>query len=327
MAIALSSCAAGWPGTPATLPGSMSLLSPNVNSDRRLVELTGPPMTVTWGEDNKSAALRTVTRDPATARIEHRVPSADCNVYLALASALAGGLVGIEDELEPPPELDGMAWMLPPGAAPRLPDSLKRAASALAADRRLAEAIGSDVVEYWLGAETGSGSPSTPAAAIPTGSASTSCDATSRRRERAQVSDKTRDPFVREMLAAPHPCSLTSLDADGRPYGVVVWCALDGDRFTVNAGDGHWLAEPAPRPPRLAGHRRSREHPPPGRRSGHGGRDRARPRLRAHRLALAGIRGPALQYSLPEDEPRYRLTIEPERIRGFDFAPPGERIR
>jgi glutamine synthetase len=41
--------------------------------------------------------------------------------------------------------------MLPPDAAPRLPDSLKRAASALAADRRLAEAIGSDVVEYWLG--------------------------------------------------------------------------------------------------------------------------------------------------------------------------------
>ena len=138
-------------GMLATLPGSMSLLSPNVNSYRRLVELTGPPMTVTWGEDNKSAALRTVTRDPATARIEHRVPSADCNVYLALASALAGGLVGIEDELEPPPELEGMAWMLPPGAAPRLPDSLKRAASALAADRRLAEAIGSDVVEYWLG--------------------------------------------------------------------------------------------------------------------------------------------------------------------------------
>jgi glutamine synthetase len=138
-------------GMLATLPGSMSLLTPNVNSYRRLVELTGPPMTATWGEDNKSAALRTVTRDPATARIEHRVPSADCNIYLALASALAGGLIGIEDELEPPPELEGMAWMLPPGAAPRLPDSLKRAAGALAADRRLAEAIGSDVVDYWLG--------------------------------------------------------------------------------------------------------------------------------------------------------------------------------
>jgi glutamine synthetase len=138
-------------GTLATLPAAMSLLTPNVNSYRRLVELTGPPMTVTWGEDNKSAALRTIARDPGTARIEHRVPSADCNIYLALASALAGGLIGIEDRLEPPPALEGMAWLLPPDAAPRLPHSLKRAAAALAADERLAELLGRDVVDYWLG--------------------------------------------------------------------------------------------------------------------------------------------------------------------------------
>lgn len=138
-------------GMLATLPGAMSLLTPNVNSFRRLVELTGPPLTVSWGEDNKSAALRTITRDPATARIEHRVPSCDCNIYLALASALAGGLIGLEEELEPPPELEEMAWMLPPDAQPRLPNSLPRAAAALAADRRLGEALGHDVVEYWLG--------------------------------------------------------------------------------------------------------------------------------------------------------------------------------
>jgi glutamine synthetase len=138
-------------GVLATLPGAMSFLTPNVNSYRRLVELTGPPMTITWGEDNKSAALRTITREPATARIEHRVPSADCNVYLALASTLAGGLIGVEDRLEPPPQLEEMAWLLPPDAQPRLPDSLKRAAAALAADERLAETLGRDVIDYWLG--------------------------------------------------------------------------------------------------------------------------------------------------------------------------------
>ncbi len=138
-------------GMLATLPAAMSFLTPNVNSYRRLVELTGPPMTVTWGEDNKSAALRTITRDADTARIEHRVPSSDCNVYVALASTLAGGMIGIEDRLEPPPELEEMAWLLPPDAAPRLPASLKRAAAALAADERLAELLGRDVVDYWLG--------------------------------------------------------------------------------------------------------------------------------------------------------------------------------
>ncbi len=138
-------------GILATLPAAMSFLTPNVNSYRRLVELTGPPMTVTWGEDNKSAALRTVTREPDAARIEHRVPSADCNIYLAIASMLAGGLIGIEDDLKPPAELEGMAWLLPPGVAPRLPDSLMRAAAALRADSRLAEALGEGVVDYWLG--------------------------------------------------------------------------------------------------------------------------------------------------------------------------------
>lgn len=138
-------------GLLATLPGAMSFLTPNVNSYRRLVELTGPPLTVTWGEDNKSAALRTVTREPGSARIEHRVPSSDCNIYLALAATLAGGLIGMEEELAPPPELREMAWLLPPEAAPRLPDSLTRAAAALAADQRLARTLGQETIDYWLG--------------------------------------------------------------------------------------------------------------------------------------------------------------------------------
>jgi glutamine synthetase len=129
----------------------MSFLTPNVNSYRRLVELTGPPMTVTWGEDNKSTALRTVARDPSSARIEHRVPAADCNIYLALAAMLAGGLIGMEESLEPPPEFREMAWLLPPDAAPRLPDSLTKAAAALTADESLAAVLGRDVVDYWLG--------------------------------------------------------------------------------------------------------------------------------------------------------------------------------
>ena len=141
------------------------------------------------------------------------------------------------------------------------------------------------------------------------------------------MSDRTRDPFVREMLAAPHPCSLTSLDANGRPYGVVVWCALDGDRFTVNAGDGHWLAN-LRRDPRVSLVIVDTENilrhvavqgtvvaiePDPD---------------HEHIDSLSqAYEGRPYQYSLPEDEPRYRLTIEPERIRGFDFAPPEERIR
>jgi glutamine synthetase len=138
-------------GLMATLPGAMSCLTPNINSYRRVAELTGPPTTVTWGEDNKTVAIRTISREPKAARIEHRVASADCNVYLALATMLAGGLAGLEQRLEPPPPFVGMAWTLPPGAAEKLPNTIRRAARALRADERLASNLGDELVDYWLG--------------------------------------------------------------------------------------------------------------------------------------------------------------------------------
>jgi glutamine synthetase len=134
-----------------TLPAAMSFLTPTVNSYRRLVDITGPPTTVTWGENNKSVAVRTVTREPSSSRIEHRVPSGDCNLYLVLAAILAGGMIGLEDRIEPPAEFEGMAWALPPGAAPPLPRSLKEATAALAADERFADMLGREAVAYWLG--------------------------------------------------------------------------------------------------------------------------------------------------------------------------------
>jgi len=138
-------------GLLATMPAAMSFFSPTVNSYRRLIEIAGPPTTVTWCEANKSAALRTVTHSPGAARIEHRVPAMDSNPYLVLAAIAAGGIVGMEDELEPPPPFEEMAWGLRPDAAPRLPDSITQAADALATDERLASVLGPEVVDYWVG--------------------------------------------------------------------------------------------------------------------------------------------------------------------------------
>lgn len=138
-------------GLLATMPAAMSFFSPTVNSYRRLVEIAGPPTTVTWAEANKSAALRTVTHSRRSARIEHRVPAMDSNPYLVLAAIIAGGIIGMEDELEPPPPFEEMAWGLHPDAAPRLPNSIMKASDALAADERLASVLGPDAVDYWLG--------------------------------------------------------------------------------------------------------------------------------------------------------------------------------
>ena len=47
--------------------------------------------------------------------------------------------------------------------------------------------------------------------------------------------------LIRELLEGPYPCCLTTLRGEGDPYGVVVWCAPEGERVTVNAAEGRWL--------------------------------------------------------------------------------------
>jgi PPOX class probable F420-dependent enzyme len=51
------------------------------------------------------------------------------------------------------------------------------------------------------------------------------------------------DDGVRRLLDGAYPCCLTTLRADGAPYGVVIWCDREGDLVRVNARhDGRWLA-------------------------------------------------------------------------------------
>ena len=69
--------------------------------------------TESWGGDNKTLSLRAVTYEATHARVEHRVPGADANVYLTIAAMLAGGLHGIENELELPPATVGDAYEMP----------------------------------------------------------------------------------------------------------------------------------------------------------------------------------------------------------------------
>lgn len=137
-------------GLMRTMPAAMSLLSPSVNSYRRLIDVTGPPTTVTWAEDNKTVAVRSIARDPKTTRAEHRVPSADANIYLALAAILAGGLAGLEAPADPPDPFEGMAWCLPEGTAQRLPGSITEACDELARDEELTPLLGKRFVDHWL---------------------------------------------------------------------------------------------------------------------------------------------------------------------------------
>jgi glutamine synthetase len=136
-------------GLIATMPGAHSFLAPTINSFRRMVGFAAAPLVVSWAEENKSTALRVISRSAVLARVEYRVGAADLNPYLALAAILAGGIVGIEQGIEPPDELRVLAWGLP-DSYPYLPSSITASADACELDKALTDVIGPSMVHHWV---------------------------------------------------------------------------------------------------------------------------------------------------------------------------------
>ena len=127
-----------------------SFACPTINSYRRMVGFAAAPTVASWGEDNKSAALRVLSIAPKAARVEYRVAGGDANPYLVLASLLAAGIAGIDGGAELPPPIAVSGWGLPPARFPHLPTTITRAADALEADTGLHPILGADFVHYWL---------------------------------------------------------------------------------------------------------------------------------------------------------------------------------
>jgi glutamine synthetase len=135
-------------GVLATLPEFMLLYAPNVNSYKRFVPLTWAPTNVTWGIENRTAAVRLIAGGPGAIRLENRVPGADMNPYLAFAASLAGGLYGIEQKLEPPPPVKGSAYNDAKAAA--LPGSLPEALERFRASELARRYFGDEFVDQYV---------------------------------------------------------------------------------------------------------------------------------------------------------------------------------
>lgn len=120
--------------------------APNINSYKRYVEGSFAPTAIAWGLDNRTCALRVVGHGSGL-RVENRVPGGDVNQYLAVAALIAGGLYGIENELELEPIFEGNAYA---SDAPRVPSSLRDAAELFANSKIALEAFGADVVNHYL---------------------------------------------------------------------------------------------------------------------------------------------------------------------------------
>ena len=133
-------------GQLATLREFTLFYAPNINSYKRFVEGSFAPTAIAWGMDNRTCALRVVGHGHGM-RMENRAPGGDVNQYLAVSALIAGGLHGIEQELELPEALVGNAYT---SGAEHLPTTLTEAAELFSNSKIAREAFGDDVVEHYL---------------------------------------------------------------------------------------------------------------------------------------------------------------------------------
>ena len=124
----------------------MAFYAPTVNSYKRYQPGSWAPVGIAWSEDNRTASFR-VIGSGASRRIECRLPGADCNPYLVYAAVLASGLDGIANKTEPPAEFAGDVYQAQD--LPRVPSTLREAATAFGKSDFAREAFGAEVHEHY----------------------------------------------------------------------------------------------------------------------------------------------------------------------------------
>jgi glutamine synthetase len=125
----------------------MVFYAPTINSYKRYQSGSWAPTSLAWSFDNRTAGFRVVGHGKSL-RIESRIPGADINPYLAYAAALASGLDGIRNQIEPPPIFEGNVYAA--AELPKVPMTLRDAIAELEQSPFVREAFGEDVTEHYL---------------------------------------------------------------------------------------------------------------------------------------------------------------------------------
>jgi glutamine synthetase len=133
-------------GWMAHVPEVMVFYAPTINSYKRFVDASWAPTRLAWSYDNRTAGFRVVGHG-SSLRIECRIPGADCNPYLAFAAALACGLDGIRNKVEPPPCFVGDVYAA--RDLPRVPYTLTQAVDRFAASGFAKRAFGEEAHEHY----------------------------------------------------------------------------------------------------------------------------------------------------------------------------------
>jgi len=133
-------------GWMAHVPEMMVFYAPTINSYKRYEDGSWAPTRIAWSYDNRTAGFRVVGKGNSL-RIECRIPGADCNPYLAYAAALASGLDGIANKIEPPEIFEGDIYEA--RHLPRVPYTLEQAVDIFESSDFAKSAFDGDVVEHY----------------------------------------------------------------------------------------------------------------------------------------------------------------------------------
>lgn len=139
-------------------PALCAAFAPTVNSYKRLVRrglmsyYSWAPVFNSYGSNNRTNSLRVPM---VGGRVESRNADAACNPYLAAALALAAGLEGIREQLDPgEPQEDNLYELSPAQLQERgigeLPRSLDEAVHAFAADPFVTEVLGEELRQEFI---------------------------------------------------------------------------------------------------------------------------------------------------------------------------------
>ncbi len=133
----------GWMRHAADL---MVCYAPTVNSYKRYQNQSWAPTRIAWSTDNRTAGFRIVGAG-SSLRIENRIPGADVNPHLAYAAAIASGLDGIRNRIEPDDELEGDVYSATASAT--VPSTLHQATARFSESADARRLLGDEVVDHY----------------------------------------------------------------------------------------------------------------------------------------------------------------------------------
>lgn len=138
-----------------------AIISPLVNSYKRLTPGYEAACYICWAQQNRSALIRVpkiLSGKEQAARLELRSPDATCNIYLAFAVMLKAGLDGVKRELPAPEPVEEDVFSfneekLQAKGIKFLPPHLYQAIKELKEDEVVKDALGQHIYQHYINAK------------------------------------------------------------------------------------------------------------------------------------------------------------------------------